>query len=131
MDHRVCRQVIQAWLLLEGESVFEVVFSWVDGRDVGDKMRCILLHRVRLILLSDIVMTIAEGRLPVLLVKVVVIIYVLGARTWCGIAISERCADVTRDTVPIVTTDTPFHRESLPPVFPDEPYLLQSFFYHL
>ena len=94
-------------------------------------MSCILLHGVRLINLSDIVRAIAEGRLPVLLVQVMVVIWVHGARARRGVAIPERGADVTRDAVPIVTTDTSLHCEGFPPVLPDEPRFLQSFLYHL
>ena len=94
-------------------------------------MSSVLLHSHLLIHLTNIVLAVTEGRLPVLLVHVVVIFWVLWARAWSGVAVSEGCADITWYTVPIVTTDTPFNSECFPPVFPDGSRFLQNFFYHL
>ena len=124
-------QVVHVWLLLERYLVVMWVVFWIEFRDRRDEVSRVLHPIILLIHLSDIVRARTERRLPVLLVHVVVIIWVHWAGAWSRVAIPERCADITWDTVPIVTADTPFHSESFPPVFPDEPSFLQNFFNHL
>ena len=128
---RVCLQEVHARLLLERELVVNIAIFRVKLWHWRDEVSSVLLHSDRLIHLSDIVLAFTEGRLPVLLVHVVMIFWVLRAGAWCGVTIPERCANITWNTVPIVTADTPFYSECFPPVFPDGPRLLQNFFYHL
>ena len=124
-------QVVHVWLLLERYLVVMWVVFWIEFRDRRDEVSRVLHPIILLIHLSDIVRARTERCLPVLLVHVVVIIWVHWAGARSRVTIPERCADITWDTVPIVTADTPFHSESFPPVFPDEPSFLQNFFNHL
>ena len=124
-------QVVRVWLLLERYLVVRCAVFWIEFRHRRDEVDRVLHPIILLIHLSDIVRARTERCLPVLLVHVVVIIWVHWAGARSGVTIPERCADITWDTVPIVTADTPFHGESFPPVFPDEPSFLQNFFNHL
>ena len=94
-------------------------------------MNSVLIVVVGLLNLTNVVVAMAEGRLPVLLVKVRVILNILRARAWCG----ESVLDAIRNLVVFVTSYVTGKTESLPPVTLDVLCLsnelaVHNLFYH-
>ena len=104
-------QVIHVWLLLQGDFCLKRIVLTVESGDLVDEVVRVLSSRVRLLLLSDVVRTLTERGLPVLLVQVRVVRLVQRAGAWCWVTIFNHLWHV----VVVVTFDADTHSKSFEP----------------